>query len=272
MTPKATSVIISTYNQPKWLRNVLIGYQQQTLSDFEIVIADDGSEDGTRLVVEAFQKDTKLKIEHVWHPDAGFQKTTILNKAIQATQGNYLIFSDGDCVPRNDFIETHLKFKKYGHFLSGGYFKLPLTISQSITAKDIIDQTCFQKEWLLKNGLKKSFKLNKLTSTGIKERLLNAFTPTKATWDGMNASGFKKDIIAVNGFDERMRYGGEDRELGERLINKGLKSIQIRYSAICLHLDHERGYVNEDDSNINKAIRKATKAQKRTWTDFGIIK
>jgi len=268
----STSIIISTYNQPEWLRKVLIGFEQQTQSDFEIVIADDGSTDETRLLIEGFNEKSTLNILHIWHEDHGFQKTKILNKAILASNGNYLIFTDGDCIPRKDFVETHLSLKKENHFLSGGYFKLPLDISRSITEEDILQQSCFNKEWLLTNGLKSSFKMNKLTSKGLKKRMLNKFTPTKATWDGMNASAFKKDIVAVNGFDERMRYGGEDRELGERLMNYGVKPIQIRYSAICVHLEHDRTYANPKDSESNKDIRKETNSQKKTWTDFGIDK
>ena len=100
-------------------------------------------------------------------------------------------------------------------------------------------------KWLKANGLKPSFKNNKLTSTGLKSWILNLFTPTNASWNGHNASGWKKDIMAINGFDERMQYGGQDRELGERLFNNGLKSKQIRYSAICVHLDHPRGAIKQ---------------------------
>ena len=154
--------------------------------------------------------------------------------------------------------------------MSGGYFKLPRHISKLILKEHIESQECFTKNWLLNQGLKKNFKLNKLTSSGLKEKLLNKFTTTKATFDGMNASGWKADILAVNGFDERMQYGGEDRELGERLMHYGIKPLQIRYSAICLHLDHDRGYANENSELKNKAIRKLTKDEKKTWTDFGI--
>lgn len=267
-----TTVIISTYNQPEWLRKVLIGYEQQTHKDFDIVIADDGSEEATTFVIEEFQYEGNLKITHVWHPDKGFQKTKILNKAILNSYGDYLIFTDGDCIPRNDFVEKHLLLHRENSFLSGGYFKLPMAISQSITKKDIIHQLCFKKKWLIEKEMKWNFKFNKLTANGFKERFLNKFTPTKATWDGMNASAFKKDIIAVNGFDERMRYGGEDRELGERLMNNGITPIQIRYSAICVHLEHERLYVDKGFIESNKDIRKKTKKQRKVWTDHGIKK
>lgn len=266
------SVIISTYNQPKWLYKVLIGYQQQTFTDFEIIIADDGSTSDTKQVIDAFKANSNLKINHVWQEDKGFRKTTILNKAILKTNADYLLFTDGDSIPRADFVQTHFNLKKENCFLSGGYFKLPEQISKIITDDDVINQRCFDKIWLLDKGLQPNFKLNKLTAKGFKQKLLNALTPTKATWDGMNASGWKKDILAVNGFDERMQYGGEDRELGERLVNIGIKPLQIRYSAICVHLYHERNYKNDNAFAENLAIRKTTKSQKKTWTDFGIKK
>ncbi len=97
-------------------------------------------------------------------------------------------------------------------------------------------------------------------------------TPTNASWNGHNSSGWLKDLKAVNGFDERMQYGGQDRELGERLFNYGIKSKQIRYSAICLHLDHARGYKNQDSIDKNKVIRKVTRGKKKDFTPFGIVK
>lgn len=69
-----------------------------------------------------------------------------------------------------------------------------------------------------------------------------------------------------------MQYGGEDREMGERLVNYGIKPKQIRYSAIVVHLDHERGYVKDEMIEKNKKIREITKSEKRKWTDFGIKK
>lgn len=266
------TVIISTYNQPMWLQKVLCGYENQTVDHFEIIIADDGSTEETKTMINEFCKTSRLQIEHVWHQDLGFRKTAILNKAIPLANSNYLLFTDGDCIPRNDFVATHLKLRKPGWFLSGGYFKLPKDISEEITKDDIVSQRCFDVDWLLSKGLPSSFKLNKLTSKGFKERFLNFITPTKATWDGMNVSGWKKDVLLVNGFDERMQYGGEDREIGERLFNLGIKAKQIRYSAICLHLYHERGYVAREMITKNKAIRKVTKREKVIRTPFGIEK
>lgn len=266
------SVIISTYNSPVWLEKVLWSFNQQTFKNFEVVIADDGSTPETEKLIINLRESVFYPIQHVWHKDNGFQKTIILNKATVASKGKYLVFTDGDCIARADFLQVHVNHRETGYFLSGGYFKLPLSISQLISETHIKTQHCFQIDWLKKHGLKSSFKNNKITAKGFKEKILNKFTPTTATWNGHNSSGFKFDILKVNGFDERMQYGGEDRELGERLFNLGVKAKQIRYSAICLHLDHERGYVKPEMIEKNKKIRHTTKTQRIIETPFGIKK
>lgn len=265
------SVIISTYNSFEWLEKTLTGYEAQTFTDFEIVIADDGSNEEIVQKIQGFINASLLKITHVWHEDNGFQKTKILNKALLQCAGEYIVMSDGDCIPRRDFLEVHDQHKKPGYFLSGGYFKLPMETSNAISKKDILEQNCFDINWLKEHGLQTSgFKTSKLTSSGFKAKFLNTVTPTTPSWNGHNSSGWKKDILAINGFDERMQYGGEDRELGERLVNAGIKPIQIRYSAICVHLDHSRGYVNQEALQVNKNIRQETKRLKKTTTEFGI--
>ena len=266
------SIILSTYNQPSWLEKALQGYEFQTFKDFEILIADDGSKDETRLLIENYKKKSKLKITHIWHEDNGFQKTIILNKSIISSKSDYLLFSDGDCIPRSDFVEKHISQKEEKYFLSGGYFKLPMSISELISLDDIKNQNCFDINWLKKNGLNSSIKNYKLTARGCTEKLLNRLTPTKATWNGHNSSGWKKDILNVNGFDERMQYGGEDRELGERMLNLGIRSKQLRYSAVCVHLDHARGYVKQEMIEKNNIIRKKVKQTKSVYTLHGIKK
>ena len=264
------SVIISTYNQPEWLELVLHSYDIQTVKDFEIIIADDGSDQRTKQVVDKFSAKSKLNVIHVWQKDEGFQKTKILNKAILASNADYLIFTDGDSIAREDFVETHLRLKRSNCALSGGYYKLTETISNAIDKTIIKTQQCFDKDWLLEHGQPKNFKLNKLTKSKTKANLLNVVTPTKATFDGMNVSCYKADILAVNGFDERMQYGGEDREVGERMMNNGIKFMQIRYSAICVHLHHDRPYKNSEAEALNQQIRATTKREKAKWTAFGI--
>ena len=264
------SIIITTYNSQEWLKKVLLGFSVQTVDDFEIIIADDGSTYETKAVIDSFSARFKYPIIHVWHEDNGFQKSLILNKAIVKSNADYLLFTDGDCIPRNDFVATHLRFKEEGFFLSGGYFKLPMTVSKLIKEEDIINQNCFSISWLKGAGLPISFKLIKLIKNYYFNSFMNWLTPTKRTWNGHNSSGFKKDIIAVNGFNNDMKYGGLDRELGERLDHLGLLSKQIRYSAICLHLDHERGYASPEIWKKNNAIRAFNRKNKVIKIENGI--
>ncbi|MCB4809184.1 glycosyltransferase family 2 protein [Tamlana sp. 62-3] len=272
MNKPLASVIITTYNKPEFLKLVLLSYDLQTVKNFELIIADDGSGDETKQVIEDFKEKTNLIIIHVWHEDKGFRKTEILNKAILKTNSEYLIFTDGDCIARKDFVETHLSLQKENSVVSGGYFKLTQEVSEKITNKVVENQGCFNKNWLLSHGQPKSFKLNKLTKHKFKAKFLNAVTPTKATFDGMNVSCWKKDMLAVNGFNEQMKYGGLDREVGERMMNKGMTFLQIRYSAICVHLHHNRPYKNEETLKLNKKIRQNNKKNKTVVTKFGITK
>lgn len=268
----SVGVIVSTYNNPEWLRKLLWGYACQTHKKFELIIADDGSGPETSALIKDFRESSLPDIKHVWHPDEGFRKCKILNKALATATSDYLIFTDQDCIPRQDFIETHLRYARQGYILSGGYYKLPMPISKQLTEEDVLSQRAFRLEWLRKQGLKCTFKNTKLIQSPPFAAFMNFITPTKATWNGMNSSGWKKDMLAVNGFNESMQYGGMDREFGERLFNMGIRSMQIRYSAICLHLEHKRPYKNEAAMAANREIRKEVRRKKIVKTPNGIEK
>jgi glycosyltransferase involved in cell wall biosynthesis len=266
------SVIISTYNQPEWLKKVLHGYLYQTFTDFEVLIADDGSDEKTREVIAYFEQIADFPIKHVWHADEGYRRQTILNVALLEAQHEYILMTDGDCIPRPDFLEVHARHARPGHFLSGGYCKLPMDLSQHLSPEDIESGRAFDVSYLRRHGLREFspiFKLGLPVSMG---RLMDKLIPTKATWNNCNASGWTEDLIAVNGFNEDMQYGGADRELGERLANRGITGVQIRYQAIVLHLDHKRGYKTPETMKKNQAIRDEVIASRSVWCPNGIYK
>jgi glycosyltransferase involved in cell wall biosynthesis len=269
-SPKFISVILSTYNAPKWLEKSLWGYAMQSDRDFEVVIADDGSGTPTAELISQMRERTGLTLKHVWHEDHGFRKCTILNRGIEAAAGDYLLFSDGDCIPRSDFVWQHRIAAEPGRFLSGGYYKLPMALSEHITEDDIRSGRAFSVAWLRSHGLPFSHRLLRLLATGWRADFLNRMTTTRPSWNGNNSSGWATDLEAANGFDERMRYGGEDRELGERLENAGIRGKHVRYQSVCLHLDHPRGYVNDVDLQRNRQIRQETKQTSRVQTAYGI--
>lgn len=264
------TVIFTTYNHPKWLEKTLWGFAAQSYRDFEIIVADDGSGPETRTVVESIKSQIDIPIQHIWQEDHGFQKCKVLNKAIVASKGEYLIFTDGDCIPHPDFVRNHVELAAEDTLLSGGYFKLPLEVSRAITKQDILDGNSTNPGWLLKNGVPFTPKITKLFSHPLIGTILDALTITRATWNGHSSSTWKKHILATNGFDERMQYGGQDREFGERLINMGIKPRQVRYRCSCAHLDHGRGYARPESIAKNRSIRQQTRGNKITRTDFGI--
>lgn len=265
------SVILSTYNQPEWLRKTLWGYAAQTYSDFEIVVADDGSGEETgRALAGAAARHPGLQLRHVWHPDRGFRKTMILNRAVLASRGEYLIFSDGDCIPRRDFVATHVRLAQPGRFLSGGAVWLSRAVSEAITEADVAEGRAFEGRWLRDAGFDPGRRRLRLLNGGPWPRVLDAITTTGATWNGHNASTWREAVDRTNGFDNDLAYGGEDREFGQRLENLGLAGVRIRYRAVLVHLDHTRPYRDEAVIRANQRVRAAVRRSGLTRTRNGM--
>lgn len=263
------AVILSTYNQPSALEKVLWGYAVQSYTDFEVVVADDGSGVATAAVLERMQGEAPVEIRHVWHADEGFRKCEILNRAILATTCEYLIFSDGDCVPRADFVAVHVSEAAPDRFLSGGYLKLPARVSDRITEDAIVSGAAFRLDWLMAQGWRPGRRALRLLSAR-PGRVLDRLTPTRASWNGHNASTWRDALIRVNGYDMDMGYGGEDRALGERLLNLGFSGVQIRHRAPCLHLHHERPYADPEVVRMNRGIRASIRRERRVRANRGI--
>ncbi len=264
------SVIFSTYNSPLWLEKVFWGYHFQKGGDFEIVVADDGSDERTRQVLDRMRAVLKGPVVHVWQEDEGFRKARILNQAIQRASGDYIVFSDGDCIPRGDFVDTHRRQARPGRYLSGSYIKLPMGVSERIDRADIESGRCFDLRWLREQGMPPGRKARKLAAGPALAPWLNRLTPTRCNLKGSNASAWKDDLLAVNGFDERMPWGGVDRELGVRLGNYGIRPKHVRYDAIVIHLDHARGYVDPQKVEANRALRRYNEKHRVTYTEYGI--
>ena len=261
-------VIVSTYNNPLWLEKVLWGLKNQVHPANEIIIADDGSDERTRDLIQRYQ--SELPLRHVWHEDQGFRKTTILNQAVLAAQSDYLIFMDQDLIPRHDFISQHYKHARPGHFISGGAIMIPERLSYAITEEDIRSGNAFSITWLRTHGMPWNWKMSKLWRNDWLCALMNRLTPTNASWNGGNASTWREYILKAKGFDTRMRYGAEDREFGQRLENAGITGIQLRYGTPLLHLYHKRPYRNEEDWQNNKKIWQHTKKEHLTTTSYGL--
>ena len=265
------SVILSTYEQPDWLRKTLWGYARQTHQDFEVVVADDGSGDATRgVVAEARAAYPRLRLRHVWHPDTGYRKCVILNRAVLAATGEYLIFSDGDCIPRRDFVAVHDRLAEPGRFLSGGAVRLPRALSEAIMEDDVEAGDVFDTGWLRDHGFDPGRHRLRLLEGTAAPTILDALSPTGATWNGNNASTWREAVVRANGFEAEMGYGGQDREFGERLENLGLTGRLVRHRAVLVHLDHGRPYRTEESIRRNRDLRSGVRTSGVTRARCGI--
>jgi glycosyltransferase involved in cell wall biosynthesis len=261
------SVIISAHGSPAWLTKVLWGYECQTFNNFDVIVAEDGIHDETRAVLNDFGRISNMDIRHISHKSDGSREPRILNKAILATHSDYIIFSNDHCVPRNDFVEAHMMQARRRHFLTGGYFRVPLKISKAITREDIATLFAFDWRWLFAHGLTPT-KLLWMSNQKIIRRLFGTAFPF---WRGFNSSAWKEDILSINGFNEDLYMGEHNWDFGDRLVRRGVQGISVRESAICIYLDRARDMMRKQD-NPQKKLNKDKNLRTGAWAVNGISK
>lgn len=266
MTPDA-AVIIATYEWPRALELVLWGYAGQTVRPTRVYVADDGSGPETRALVERLRDETGLDLVHVWHEDRGFRKSEILNRAIARAREAYLIFTDGDCIPRDDFVATHLRHAAWRRFLVGMTVRLPPDITAALTVEDVRAGHATDLAWLRQRGFRPGRHALRFSRRMWWNTLLDTVTPTPPRWRGGNSSTWREHLLAVNGFDMAMGYGGQDAEVGDRLENLGIRPKRLRFRTCTVHLHHERPWRDPDMMRRNRdhrlQIRRGTETRAR---------
>ncbi len=270
-----TELILSTYNNPRSLQLCLDSVRQQKPGCDSICVADDGSGPDTAKVIDDFRtQNPNLNVRHIWHEDRGFEKGQILNKAILSSDAEYLVFIDGDVMIRSDFVSRHLELARQGWFSTGSLIRLDTQATASVTTKMVTDGTVFDRGWLRANRALGS-PMVWLKSAPLPKGLLSLLeiiSPVRRSLCGANASVFRSDLMRINGYDETIKYGGQDKELGERLKNAGLRGRHVRYTAVLVHLDHSRGYLDVEKRQRHKKMIHDVRGSERFWTDYGIQK
>lgn len=263
------SVIIAFYNRIDYLRLVLSGFENQTFRDFEIVIADDGSDEKIAAEVEKLHTEFNLRIKHCRHEKKGFRKNRVLNLAVQAASGEYLIFIDGDCVPHPEFVAEHYYNSEKNSCLTGRRVNLSEKYTALLTPEKIRG-SFIQKKFalLLKDGIfggsydvEKGFYLRN-------KSLRNFFNKKKRGILGCNFSLHKKLVLDINGFDERYEAPsiGEDSDIQYRLEISGVKIIPLNQIAVQYHLYHKL----QPRPQVNLDLFEKVKAEGKAFTDYGI--
>ena len=262
-----TAVIISTYNAPRVLRLCLYGFVAQKDADFEIVIADDGSDDRTKQALAHTDFDVlrdRNHLKHVWHEDTGFRLSAIRNLAINSTDADYLIFIDGDCIPRDDYVASHQNQARPGYFMAGGRIDIPEAVHEKFQPDEISSNHVFDIENLIQKDASLAKYRWRLSRNNAARSILNILTWRYCVFAGSNSAAWRKDLFMVNGFDESFPgYGSEDRDIGIRMRNAGIKSRYQKFSFCQLHLSHPRKYF---DPAVNDRNRKVFRERRRDGT------
>ena len=228
-------------------------------------------------MVEAFAAaHPGLPVRHVWHEDRGFEKNAILNRAIATSEADFLLSSStATCWSGRTSSRGTCELARPDRWSSGSLIRLDAAATAAVTEALVTSGEVFDRDWLRAHGAIDRF------GTWLKTRplpepvlaALDRLTPVQQAWGGSNSSAFRAALLTVNGFDEAMKYGGEDKELGVRLTNSGVRGQHTRYLASVVHLDHPPRLCRPGDaSRPNKARVAEVRRSGRSWTPDGIVK
>jgi glycosyltransferase involved in cell wall biosynthesis len=254
------SLIITTFNRPDALLIVLQSIERQSQIPYEVIIADDGSDDKTKKIIADFSDQSKLKIIHSFQEDKGFRAAMSRNRGISKASGDYIVLIDGDMALHRNFISDHERNAQVGYFVQGTRVLLSRNKTKEILENYDIPLHFFSTG--LKNR-KNSFHSNILSELfSIKKNYLSGLKTC-------NVGFFKKDCISINGFNNKFEgWGREDSEFFARLMNKGILRKTLRFNSIQYHLWHHeasRESLIKNDELLQKTIN-----NNLDWCEIGI--
>lgn len=232
------SLIISTYERPAALDRVLASVAAQTDPPEQVVVTDDGSGLETTEVMERWQAVLGERLVHCWQPDEGFRLSASRNRAIRDAHGELLVFVDGDCLMRPDFVAGHRRLAERGYATAGNRVLLAEGITRDIEAGrvDPLRWRCLAwlKAWL-RGEVNRPWGLMKLPGQGWRRMRGQPWRLFKTC----NVALWRDDIIRLNGFEEEIvGWGFEDTDLVLRWFNAGGRLKSGRFSTTVLHLWH----------------------------------
>lgn len=256
------SLITPTYNWPEALELLLLSIKKQSHLPNEVIIADDGSRENTKELIQEFQKNFPVPLHHIWHKDDKNQKPAIMNKAIASSKFDYIIEIDGDIIMHKDFVKDHLSLSEKNVYLYGSRVNIQKNYLETLFKNKQIDFKFYSK------GIKKrgrTFHIPFLANRYKKENKISS------KLRGCNMSYWKEDFIKINGFNENLvGWGVDDSEMIQRLINIGIQGKRLKYKGIVYHIYH-----NEQDKSkvgLNIELEKDAKNKNITFIENGIDK
>lgn len=266
MTAIRSSLICSTYNQPQFLELVLDSLLHQTSTSFECLIADDGSSEQTRHIIQRFQQKASFPVKHLWHEDQGWRKSQIHNRAITQAQTDHLIFIDGDCILATDFISDHqnIEAKTPGPYvLMGRRVELGENYTKTLNMSNYRNKLLNPMNMSLMFSDSQSWTRKFSLHSPLFRKLIKADQVHDLL--GCNFSLRKSSMVLINGFNDEMQRG-EDGDIFVRLRNTKHQLIGMKYFAVMFHLFHGRGNYQYVDDFYSELLQK----KDYVWCERGL--
>jgi glycosyltransferase involved in cell wall biosynthesis len=260
---------VAFYNNLRNFDLMIAAVQRQTQKNFELVICDDGSKPEVVQYIHQTLNQLKIPALHLWHADLGFRKNRMLNWGLYHSHSDYMVFVDQDCLPHPEFVREHYENRQDKNVLCGRRMELTPWVSGLLTP-DKVAHGFIEKNlwWILpvgsymkdNNGLKGLY----LRNPWLRERMNRKHRPIV----GCNFSLFKKDLIAINGFDWRYEAPGtgEDSDIDYRLGLIGVHMKPFVNTAVQYHVFHKL----TQKENPNEAIFATVRAEGKAQTAHGL--
>jgi glycosyltransferase involved in cell wall biosynthesis len=266
------SIVITTFDRDDALDAVLRSLARQEDRGFEVLVADDGSGPATAALIERWKPRLGVPLMHVWQEHRGFRAGEIRNRAVHASHGDYVVFLDGDCLARPDFVGTHRSLAEPGWFVTGNRALLTPALTEAVLSRPLEPEQWGLAHWL---GQRFSGGLNRL---GPVLRLplgpLRKMRPQ--AWEGArscNLAVWRSDLGRVDGFDATFcGWGKEDSDLLVRLLHAGVRRKDGAYATGVLHLWHapaDRSQLAENEQRLAGVIESGRVRAEKGMTGVG---
>jgi glycosyltransferase involved in cell wall biosynthesis len=241
---------------------VLVSVAQQTSPPDELIIADDGSGEATRAMVQRFASIAPFPVQHAWQEHNEFRAARARNLAIARSTGDYIVFIDGDMLLHPAFIADHRRSARRGTFMQG----VRVLLNDTLTAGALAAPG--RLPLLTAAGLggtRRLYALHAPLLSPLMRRAANRFIALKSC----NFAAWREDLLAVNGFNEAfIGWGAEDKDLAVRLEHNGIHRNTLLFGAIAYHLHHEPQ--NRSHVDANEAVLAATKQRRLRRCERGL--
>lgn len=218
------SVIIPTYNRCKSVERILKALTSQSSSpqDYEVIVSIDGSEDGTKELVDTFKPEYNLR--SIWSPKTG--RAAACNRGIREAEGEVLILLDDDMEPSPEFVEAH--YSAHQNSLKLGVIgAAPIKVNKSSSPVE---------RYI---GAKFNSHLKKISKPGYNFQIRDFYSG--------NFSIRTKLLLEIGAFNEAFKiYGNEDLELAWRMLRSGVKLMYSPKALATQHYDKDFAQLAKD--------------------------